>query len=227
MTSFDWQWEETISKYPQGFGRAEKALFKRLYPLLNDVLDEIKANGKLETVYLTAEGSRLNSLFMNYLEALRMKNTLMDLFGGPQPTWRKFLKETEQFGFKEKALVRMVWTTEIDVALLSTELFKLVMLFHMKDVSYDVSKFNTTMQSSAPKTWPLLKPFVDNEFRNALAHGTYAFLNRTIVLYRDAKLVPFKILKPHEFMMKAKVQHILFVCFFAVLTAKIKSGFLT
>lgn len=138
-----------------------------------------------------------------------------------------FLQANEQFGFKESALISMLWNLVATDALLSTELFKLLLLFHMKGVSHDVSKFNSTMQSSAPKTWPLLKPFVDNDFRNALAHGTYAFINGKVVLYKDAKLVPFQVLSLVKFIMKSKDQTTLFLCLFHLLEAKRSAGFFT
>ncbi|MGP8126840.1 MAG: hypothetical protein ACLP9D_03435 [Candidatus Bathyarchaeia archaeon] len=81
------------------------------------------------------------------------------------------------------------------------------------------------MQSSAPKTWPRLKPFVDNDFRNALAHGTYAIINDKIVLYKDATLVPFQVLSLLKFMVKSTEQKILFMCLFHLLTAKRRAGF--
>jgi hypothetical protein len=58
----------------------------------------------------------------------------------------------------------------------------------MKDVNFAVSKFYSTMASAAPNSWPKLEPKVDSDFRNSLAHGTYAVIDKKIVLFKDAKL---------------------------------------
>ncbi len=154
-------------------------------------------------------------------------NTVIHIFERPQEERLRFFQAIQPFGFEEASVTRMHLTLAVAITVLSTELFKLVLLFHMKDVSPDVSKFNITMQSSAPKTWPLLKLFVDNDFRNALAHGTYAIVNKKIVLYRDTTLIPFEEMELHEFMMRSKDQNVLFHCLFNVLAAKKRLGFFT
>jgi hypothetical protein len=219
-------WEQRVAN-PESLGYAEKTLWNKIEPVLNDVLGEIKANGKIETIYVKAEMDRLSGLVRAFDETSITHNIVLHLFDRPKEEWSGFLQAIEQFGFKETNVARMYLTLASAVTLLSTELFKLVMLFHMKDVSHAVSKFYSTMQSSAPKTWPLLKPFVDNDFRNALAHGTYAIVNKRIVLYKDAKLFPFDEMELHEFMMRTKEQNVLFLCLVNVLVAKKKSGFFT
>jgi hypothetical protein len=217
-------WEQRVAN-PEALGNAEKRLWTRIEPVLNSVLDEIRANGKIETVYVRAEMDRLGGPIATLEETSVTHNTLLHLFDESQEKWSKFLQATEQFGFKEANVIRMYMTMATAVTLLSTELFKLLLLFHMKDVSHDVSKFHSTMQGSAPKTWPLLKPFVDNDFRNAIAHGTYAVVNKRIVLYRDAKLLPFQEMELGEFMMRSKDQNVLFQCLVNVLVARKNSGF--
>jgi len=227
MRGFDSKsWEQRVAN-PEALGHAEKALWEKIEPVLIGVLDETKANGRLETIYLKAEMDRLSGPMRTFEEASITHNVLGHLFDGPKEKWLRFLQATEQFGFTEANVARMYLTLEVAVALLSTELFKLVLLFHMKDVNYDVSKFSSTMRNCAPKTWPLLKPFVDNDFRNALAHGTYTIVSKGIVLYKDAKLLPFDEMKLHEFMMRTKEQNVLYMCLFNVLAAKKKSGFFT
>lgn len=95
----------------------------------------------------------------------------------------------------------------------------------MRSVSHDVSKFSTTMQIAAPKTWPQLKPFVDNPFRNALAHGTYATINDKIVLFKDAKLEESEKMEVSEFLTRTKKQNVLFLCLYNVMAARKNSGF--
>lgn len=77
------------------------------------------------------------------------------------------------------------------------------------------------------KTWPSLKGYVDNDFRNALAHGTYGIVNKRIVLYKDANLVPVEEIELDEFMMRLKDQNVLFLCLINTLVTKKKAGFFT
>jgi hypothetical protein len=107
------------------------------------------------------------------------------------------------------------------MAILSTELFKLRLLFHLKGVNHDVSKFVTTIRANAPATWPLLEPYVDGAFRNALAHGTYAIRGKKVVLFADAKLLPSSDKNPEmtldQFMFRVKECNVLYACLTSVL----------
>jgi len=218
-------WEQRVAN-PEALGQAEKTLWKQIEPVLNALLDEIKANGKIETIYVRAEMDRLSGPITALDETGLTHNVLLHLFRKKEE-WLRFLDATEQFGFRETNMMRIYLTLAATVILLSTELFKMLLLFHMKDVSHDISKFYSTMQSSAPKTWPLLKPFVDNDFRNAIAHGTYGLVNKKIALYKDARLLPFEEIELHEFMMRLKDQNVLFQCLVNALVDKKKSGFFT
>jgi hypothetical protein len=219
-------WEERVAN-PEAFGDAEKTLWKKIEPVLNDVLDEIKKNGIIETVYVKAEMDRLGGLLKTLDKTSITNNILTHIFERPQEEQLQFFQAINPFGFKESDVTTTYMMLEGAILVLSTELFKLLLLFHMKNVSHDVSKFNSTMQNSAPRTWPMLKPFVDNGFRNAIAHGTYAFVGRKVILYRDAKLIPFEEMELDEFIMRIKEQNVLFHCLFNVIASKKKSGFFT
>jgi hypothetical protein len=212
---------------PKALGDAEKALWKKIEPVLNNVLDELKANKKLETIHVKTEMHRLSGPIKMLSETSTTHNILIDIFRKPQEERSRFLQAIRPFGFEEANVIRMYLTLQGAIAVLSTEHFKLLLLFHMRDVSRKVSEFNVTMQKSAPRTWPQLAPFVDNEFRNALAHGTYAFVDDKIVLYKDATLIPFEELELDKFIIRSKEQNVLFHCLFEVLAAKKKEGFFT
>jgi hypothetical protein len=53
---------------------------------------------------------------------------------------------------------------------------------------------------------------VDNDFRNSLAHGTWAVINKKVVLFKDARLAPYERLNLSDFIIKAKKQNILYSC---------------
>lgn len=90
-----------------------------------------------------------------------------------------------------------------------------------------VSKFGDTMKQFAPNSWKKLRPFVNSDFRNSLAHGTWALEGKRIVLFKDAKLVPYEKLSLVDFMIKVKNQNVLFVCLINLLASKKRGGFFT
>jgi hypothetical protein len=81
------------------------------------------------------------------------------------------------------------------------------------------------MPKFAPKSWQKLMPELDNKFRNALSHGLWTIENKRIVLFEDAKLIPFEKLNLAQFMIRVKTQNVLFACLINVIHKKGKQGF--
>lgn len=216
-------WKNVVAN-PEAMGEREKQLWKKIEPVLHSVLDELKANDKIETIYLPIDRKALRDTLekLNWMSSIH--NSLINI--ASKDKLKRFLNMTSQFNFDEPKLVWMYLTTGFTLALLSTELFKLLLLFHMKDVNHDVSKFSTTIENAARNTWPQLKPFVDNPFRNALAHGTYAIINKKIVLFEDAKLEKkLDEMELDKFMIRLEDQSLLYMCLHSVLVEKEKAGF--
>lgn len=105
------------------------------------------------------------------------------------------------------------------------ECFKTLLLFHLRDVDFRAFKFAKTMEEFAPKAWEKLKPELDNKFRNSVAHGLWAIENKKIVLFEDAKLIPFEKLDLAQFVIRVKTQNVLFSCLMNLLYKKAKNGF--
>ena len=219
-------WEAKVAN-PDAFGNAEKKLWCEIEPLLSDLLDELRANGKIETIYTQAEMKTLGNVLAKLDNFSLAHNALIDLFKEPDP--KPFLDATSKFGFNENNVIYMYMASAATLEVLSTELFKVLLLFHMKNVDFTVSKFYSTMVSAAPKSWSRLQPYVDNQFRNALSHGTYAITNKKIVLLKDAKLIPSDdpeaAMSLDRFMIRIKIQNVLYQCLVNVLVEKKKSGF--
>jgi hypothetical protein len=219
-------WKDKVGN-PDAFGDVEKKLWNEIEPLLNDLLDELKAAGKIETIYTPVETQNLVRTLKKLDDIGLAHNTLLDIFEQQDP--KTFLQETSKFGFDENKLIYMYVACAVTIEVLSTELFKLRLLFHMKDVDFAVSRFSTTISAAAPTSWPKLRPYVDNEFRNSLSHGTYAVINKKVVLFKDAKLLPSSDPEAEmtldKFMMRIKSQNVLYQCLVDVLDKKMKSGF--
>jgi hypothetical protein len=221
-------WKDVVSN-PEAMGDAEKKLWSEIEPILNEVLDELQRNGKIEIVQTEAEIDRFISTMRKLDDFALAHNALIDLFS--QPTPQPFLEATSKFGFDENKVIYMYIASAVTVAILSIELFKTMMLFVMKDVDFTVSRFSGTMASAAPTSWPKLKPYIDNDFRNALAHGTYAIINKKVLLFKDAKLLPpddpEAEMSLDRFMTRVKNTNVLHKCFLSVYLSKLKSGLLT
>lgn len=219
-------WEDKVAN-PEALGEAEKQLWKEIEPVLNDLLDELKANGKIETIYTFSESASLVKTLDKLDEIGYAQNTLLHIFRDDIP--KHFLNETAKFGFDENKLIYMYIACAVTVEVLNTELFKVRLLFHMKNVDSAVSHFNSTVRNAAPNSWIRLQPYLDNDFRNSLAHGTWAIIDKKIVLFKDAKLLPSDdpegAMTLDRFMMRIKNQNVLYLCLVNVLDSKMKSGF--
>lgn len=219
-------WENKVAN-PDALGEAEKKLWKEIEPLLNELLDELKVNKKIETAYTQVEMDSLGRVLEKLDKFSLAHNQLIDLFKNPDP--KPFLNATSKFGFTDTGVVYMYVASAVTLEVLSTELFKVLLLFHMKDVSFAVSRFSSTMESAAPNSWRKLKPYVDSDFRNALSHATYAVENKQIVLLKDAKLTPATDPQARmslgDFMIRIKTQDVLYQCLVNVLVDKKNAGF--
>jgi hypothetical protein len=220
-------WSSRVANV-DAFGEKEKELWNQIEPILNDVLDELKRNGFIETIFVQKEADALWSCISKQDTFSHVSNVLLHLSDKEKAS--KFVKLNAQFGLDEATVVAAYIMTVLSLSVLKTELFKLFLLFHMKrgrGVSHRVSSFNITMKGSAPDNWPKLEPFVDSPLRNALAHGTYALVNHKIVLFDDARLEPLEELQLSDIMMRTKDQDVLFQCLINVIQRKTKEGLFT
>ena len=212
-------------------GAREKKLLAEMEPILLAVLRELKTNGKIKTIYYSSEVNMLMSVLekLNYFtDSLRVFSGL-----GDEKKLKEFLAATSRYGFTENNTLYMHVACAVTIVGLSTELFKLRLLFRLKDVSHDVSRFERTMKEAAPTTWPSLQPYVDSSFRNAIAHGNYAIRivngDPEVVLLSDAKLLPSNdqnsVMSLDEFMIRVKECNVLYECLRSVLQDLTSKGF--
>ena len=218
---------------PDALGSEEKKLWAELEPKIRALLEELKENGHIETVLVKHEAEALRPVGDKFIEFVKLQNTMNHLF--EPDVSRRFLAANKEFGITGPIVANIWEASNLLTALLCTELFKLLILFHLKrgleqDV-YKIARFNITMSRLAPNAWQQLRKYVDNDFRNSIAHGTYAFLRRSgksiVEIYRDATLTVLDSMELHEFMIRAKEQNVLFICGFAVLYDLRKKGWFT
>jgi len=224
LVSIDWSFRVGN---PEALEAREKEKWATIEPVLHSVLDELKRNDLIETVFVQKEIDALWSCIAKQDAFSQASNVLLHLSDSKEKS-SEFVKLNARFGLDEATVVADYILSALSLSVLKTELFKLVLLFNLKrgsKVSHAISKFSSTMQSAAPKTWPQLKPFVDNPLRNALAHATYALVNSKVVLFDDATLEPFEELELGRIMIRMKDQDVPFQYLLNVLNDKAKYGF--
>jgi hypothetical protein len=161
----------------------------------------------------------------NMLSIAQNHNLLINLAKEPDKPI-KFLEATSKFGFNETNSVNLTIQMVVLSTVVHTEIFKVFLLFHLKNIgSYKASDFNRILSENAPNTWNRLKPYVDSDFRNSLAHGTWAIINKKVVLFKDAKLIPLVRLELADFIMRAKTQNVLYSCLVNTIAQKFKKDY--
>jgi hypothetical protein len=210
---------------PEALGLSEKKLLRRIEPILDELLEELKANGKIETFFTESEIEHANSITEN-LYAIGTNTNLFIHTGENVSKAQRFVSAVSEFGFTDSNIIHLYIEASALLLLQDFECFKTLLLFHLRDVDFRAHKFNETMQRFAPKAWEKLKPELDSRFRNSVAHGLWAIENKKIVLFEDAKLIPFEKLDFAQFVIRVKRQNVIFSCFMNLLYKKAMKGFL-
>ena len=219
-------WSRRVGN-PAALGVREMELWIAIEPVLQEVLDELKENDLIETVFAQKETEALWSCIVKQDAFSNVSNFLLHLSESREKA-AEFVKMNAQFGLDEPTVVADYVLSMLSLSVLKTELFKLVLLFSLKrggHMSHAVAKFGSTLQDAAPKAWPKLKPLVDSPLRNALAHASYALVDDKVILYNDATLEPLEELSLGHIMMRMKDQDVLLQCLLYVLDQKSKKGF--
>ncbi|MEM2146271.1 MAG: hypothetical protein QW279_12985 [Candidatus Jordarchaeaceae archaeon] len=209
----------------EALGLAEKKLWSEIEPILIELLEELKKKEKIKIVYSKSELDHLCNLLTNVTQLSQNYNLLLHAITDREG--KEFLDATAKFGFQESNWVNMYIHTIALFCILHIELFKIFLLFHCQDVDYKVANFCKTIKEAAPASWEKLRPYVDNKFRNALAHGTWNIEGKDIVLFEDANLIPFERLTLDKFMIRAKEQNVIFQCLINVIIKMKLSNFFT
>lgn len=217
-------WKKWVTNPEETIGESEKTAWLELQNILIELLHELKNNGKVELNFTESEIYHLKKLLKNRNEMVFTFNKIMDTTDNLE-TAKNFVQEIGKFGFNDTNYVYLLVELAVLSIITDTESFKTLLLFHLKDVDYRASEFINNMKKNAPQSWKKLKPFIDNKFRNSLAHGNWAMENDQVVLFENAKLVPFMKLGYVEFLLKVKAQSLLFGCLASVISEKIEKDF--
>ncbi len=218
-------WKKRVVN-PDALGGAEKAIWTKLEPILNELLDELKANGKIEIVYTRAKTDHIQNI-INNLNIIAINHNLLSDISKDMENVQKFLEATAPFGFTDGSSTHLWVEVTVLQIITNLEIFKTLVLAHLRDVDLLPSHFPSTIRQNAPNAWMKLEPYVENKFRNSLAHGTWSVEDKKVVLFGGADLIPFAKMSLAEFWIKSKEINLLYSCFGYVLNEKIKANFFT
>jgi hypothetical protein len=201
-------------------GEADKEKRARIDIALDKVMQELDGKGRLETKFTDVQISLIFDLLRKINDIGESYNFFIETFSNPERKTR-FLTSVEQFGITRANLISMYLAAHAVAGILSTEQFKLLLLF-MVVGTYKISDFYNFIEREAPITWPELRPFIDNEFRNALAHGAYLLDKGKVILFKNAKVEVLREMPLQDFIMAVKNENILFWCMFLFFLNRMK-----
>lgn len=223
--SRDWR---DLAANPEAFGEAEKKLYSTLEPILHELLDELKANNRIETVYVNAELDDLRIVLHSLEDCGRSYNLILNATDSYEKAMN-FTQALAPFGFDKVSTFNLLIQIGVLGTILSTEMFRTTLLFHSKGLKPNatIGKLLRELESNdgAPKAVAKLRTYLDLSFRNAVAHGMFGLQGDKIVLYRNAKFEILEKLSFADFMIRSKKQSVLAHCMFNVIAEKKRVGF--
>ena len=217
-------WNKWIEN-PNTLVDSEKIVWLELQGIINDLLNELHTKNKIRKSFTPDELTHLKKMLKN-------RNYISENFEKIANTTdsleinANFVGTIRKFNFTDINYVYMLVELSIMNLINDNETIKTVLLFHLKEIKgYKATDFATTMKEFAPINYKRLEPYLNSKFRNSLAHGTWAIENNQIVLFGDAKLIPFEKLEVIDFLLKVREQNVVLGCIWSVISDKIEKGF--
>jgi hypothetical protein len=213
-----------LAANPDAFGDKEKSLWLKVEPVLGELLDELKSNGKVETVLLPAETDDLGIAIRTQQNCAMNYNRLINASKSGA-----FVDALAPFGFNQFSTADLFVQTAILLTILTSELFRTLLLFHTKGLNPKGSIGSMLNELKgvgfAPNAVTKLEDYVDVDFRNALAHGLVGTKDKKIVLYRNSKFEILEIMGLADFIMRSKTQSVLAQCLINLIVERKRAGF--
>ncbi len=212
-----------------GLGEGDKALWLEIESVITKVIEELRIRNKLRVNYNEDEKAAIYLLQENVRLISKNFNSILDMslkINKEREKTERLQKALAEFGLDENS----IYYLNIQIAVLNciahTEAAKVYFLYHLKDIkSYKPSRFVSIMERNAPLTWSQLKPYVDSDFRNSLAHGTWTILRDRVFLFKDASLLSPERLELFEFLKRIKSQNILYSALVNLIPQKFREYF--
>jgi hypothetical protein len=219
-------WKKWITN-PDTLVESEKIVWIELQGIISDLLNELNTKNKIENNFTHSE-------LIHFKKMLKNRNYISENFEKIANTTdsleinANFVNAIKKFDFTDENYIYMLVELSIMNLINDNETIKTILLFILKDIKgYKATDFSRTMKEFAPLNYKRLEPYLNSKFRNSLAHGTWAIENNQIVLFEDAKLIPFERLEVLDFLLKVRKQNVVFGCIWSVISDRIEKGFFT
>jgi hypothetical protein len=138
-------WEKWVTN-PDGIVESEKIVWIELQQIISDMLTELKTNDKIETNFTSSE-------LIHFKKMMNTRNDMADNFGKIADTTDSreistdFLNAIKKFNFTDINYVYLIVELSIMNMLMDSEIFKTMLLFHLKDIrSHASTAFPSTMK---------------------------------------------------------------------------------
>jgi hypothetical protein len=191
-------------------GDVDKQRRSQIDMAINEMMRELRNRNQLKEFkeFTAAQFSCIFDILRKVRDLAVPYNSLIEIFGSEDKE-RRFLDTVRDFGLGRFELIQMYLAIYVTACILSTELFKLLVLFQVEG-AHRVSDFNRIIPRLAPDGWSHLEGFVNSEFRNALAHGLYIIEGDKVTIFKNTALDIHHVMVLHDFIMEVKNQNILF-----------------
>jgi hypothetical protein len=208
---------------PEHIWKQDEALYGTLEPIINELLDELKAKGKI-SLFPSYEAERMKKIMENVYQLEINNNWFIKMEFDDKLLKKNFLAMSAEYGINELMFTYLYLQSCVLSGIAHTEMFKTFLLYHL-NVNCKVSEFYHIMENNAPHAWMKLKPYFDSTLRNALAHGTWIIENGDIVLFKDVHLIKSESMPLKTFFLEVKRLNVLYIVLFEVIKKKQLEGF--
>lgn len=211
----------------------ERDEFSNARQVFSDLLDDFRAQGLLRKGTPKDQRSRLSRMWSQSRQFGQAFNAIFKIFDTAEQV-KAFAVRNKVDGIDEEVLTGSLLNQAIGVFLYDIEtLFKTSLLFFLVEKQglkrrMEIGPLVNTIISISPAVGPKLKPLIDLELRNALAHGAFWFESGgEVYMAENSYLDNPKNLKFYQFLIRTKRQNIVAHAFIDTLVEKVNQGYFT
>jgi hypothetical protein len=214
------------TKLPEG----EKKYYNKIRPILEGLLNDLKKKKCLRRA-TREETIHLIKIMRDKDEIALSLNMLNRIFKSKEEL-QKFLTIAKDY-FTDSNLAYLYVSQLYFQFLVSTELFRVFLLFYLKRGKEHEFKDTMTLRSFldalkrvSPKYGKLIEDEIDIKLRNSFAHGLFRIVGQTFIYYMNVGELKKPIsIQLHELWIKMKNHNLIYHCLVQLVTEKMKEGF--
>lgn len=217
--------------YSISLSKVEKKEFAYAKQVFEELLDDFNKKGLLRKGIPHDQRERLTKMWAQSRQFGQAFNTIFRVFDTAEKV-KAFAARNKVDGVSEEVLTGSFSNQTMGVFLYNIEtVFRTSLIFFLEEKQglrkrMELGSLLKTIEEISPKIHSKLKPLIDLELRNALAHGAFWFeTGGEAYLAQNSYLENPKNLKLHEFLIRIKKQNIVAHAFIEILIEKVNQGY--